>query len=83
MAKGKITIDYGSCKGCELCIAFCKRQRISLGNALNEKGYFAAQVVENGDKKPCLGCALCATVCPEIAITVYRKQRTEDEVSND
>ena len=36
---------------------------------LNAKGYHPAQLVEP-DK--CVGCASCATMCPDTAITVER-----------
>jgi 2-oxoglutarate ferredoxin oxidoreductase subunit delta len=36
---------------------------------LNSKGYHPAALVSEG----CTGCAICAIVCPEAAITVYRE----------
>jgi 2-oxoglutarate ferredoxin oxidoreductase subunit delta len=43
-------------------------------NALNKKGYSPARFKENPKEgeKGCTGCAQCATVCPEVAIEVYR-----------
>ena len=73
-AKGKIVIDRDRCKGCELCIEHCPNHRIELEKALNKKGYtparFREKVEEN--EKGCTACAQCATVCPEVAIEVYR-----------
>jgi 2-oxoglutarate ferredoxin oxidoreductase subunit delta len=67
--KGKIVIDQELCKGCELCIAFCLNKLIGLSDKLNAAGYLPASFKENGD---CTGCASCATICPEVAIEVYR-----------
>lgn len=36
---------------------------------LNAKGYHPAQLVE---PEKCVGCASCATMCPDTAITVER-----------
>jgi 2-oxoglutarate ferredoxin oxidoreductase subunit delta len=48
--------------------------RIEVDKALNKKGYSPARFKENAkeDEKGCTGCAQCATVCPEVAIEVYR-----------
>jgi 2-oxoglutarate ferredoxin oxidoreductase subunit delta len=73
-AKGKIVIDRDRCKGCELCIEHCPNHRIELEKALNKKGYTPARFKENVEEneKGCTACAQCATVCPEVAIEVYR-----------
>jgi 2-oxoglutarate ferredoxin oxidoreductase subunit delta len=41
---------------------------------LNKKGYAPARFEETlkEGEKGCTGCAQCATVCPEVAIEVYR-----------
>jgi 2-oxoglutarate ferredoxin oxidoreductase subunit delta len=41
---------------------------------LNKKGYVPVRFEEEVkvDEKSCTGCAQCATVCPEVAIEVYR-----------
>jgi 2-oxoglutarate ferredoxin oxidoreductase subunit delta len=36
---------------------------------LTPTGYHPAQLVKDG----CTGCAICAIVCPDAAITVYRE----------
>ena len=67
--KGSISIEQELCKGCSLCIEFCPKGSISLSKKLNLKGYYLA---EFDDNKGFTGCAICALVCPEIAIEVYR-----------
>lgn len=38
---------------------------------LNEKGFRYANISEE-DAKDCIGCAMCATMCPDVCITVER-----------
>ncbi|MGZ3998859.1 MAG: 4Fe-4S dicluster domain-containing protein [Flavisolibacter sp.] len=66
--KGRVEINVERCKGCELCTAECKEHALSLGDAINLKGY--RYVVANNDL--CTGCVNCALVCPDAVITVYR-----------
>ena len=67
MPKIVITPDY--CKACSLCITACKKGVISLGEESNKMGYHAAVADESKD---CIGCRLCAIICPEAAIEVYK-----------
>ena len=68
--KAYITINKELCKECHLCIYACKRTLIVPTEELNSRGYHPV-VFNNGDT--CTGCALCATICPEVAIEVYRE----------
>ena len=70
-AKGHITIDPEVCKGCYLCIEVCPQKNIRISDKLNQKGYYPAQF-EQDDEKRCTACAQCATICPDVAIEVYR-----------
>jgi 2-oxoglutarate ferredoxin oxidoreductase subunit delta len=67
--KGTIVISPELCKGCELCINFCPKNVISQSSKLNAAGYQSAGFNDNGE---CTGCAICALVCPEVAIEVFR-----------
>jgi 2-oxoglutarate ferredoxin oxidoreductase subunit delta len=43
---------------------------------LNRKGYQPARSdAGNSPDRDCTGCALCAVVCPEVAIEVYRAKK--------
>lgn len=66
--KGRVEIDIQKCKGCELCIAACKEQALSLAGSINSKGY--RYIIANNNL--CNGCINCALVCPDAVITVYR-----------
>ena len=70
MAKGKVTFDDNSCKGCGLCVTACPKKIIFLDtDRINLKGYNPA-TVEKMDE--CIGCANCAMMCPDMIITVER-----------
>jgi 2-oxoglutarate ferredoxin oxidoreductase subunit delta len=72
--KGRITIDRELCKGCYLCISVCPQEVIKTSEKLNQKGYYPAKFLEDGDKgKTCIACTMCATMCPDVAIEVYRE----------
>ncbi len=73
--KGSIKINQELCKGCCLCIEFCPKGSIIIAKKLNAKGYFTAAVQDAG---VCTGCATCAVMCPEVAIEVYRDEKTDE-----
>lgn len=67
--KGRIYIEQGRCKGCGLCIDACPMKLIIMTGLFNKAGYF---IVANEQDEKCTGCAKCAAMCPEIAISVYK-----------
>lgn len=67
--KGTIEINRELCKGCEICMSFCPKGLISRSDKLNAAGYFPATFNKDGE---CTGCAICALVCADVAIEVYR-----------
>ena len=68
---GRIVIDQEKCKGCYLCIDVCPKNMIIEGEFINQSGYHPAVFRE--DINDCIGCAMCAIRCPDIAIKeVYK-----------
>ena len=68
--RGRIAINEGLCKGCGLCVDNCPTKVLVLSpTKINLKGYHPAEQVKDG----CIACAICATICPDAVITVYRE----------
>lgn len=65
----KVTIRAESCKSCGYCVKFCKKDVLAVGEKVNAKGY-PYVIVKDPDR--CVGCAMCAQMCPDAAIEVYR-----------
>ena len=65
----KVIIAKDTCKGCGLCVKACPKNVLALSEEeTNKAGYFIAEAVAEG----CIGCAACAVMCPDVAITVER-----------
>ncbi len=67
MARIQVIEKY--CKSCRLCIGACPSDVIRIGTKVNDSGYEVAEMKENAK---CIGCKMCAVMCPEAAIEVYR-----------
>lgn len=66
--KGCIRINRELCKSCGYCIEACPMGVIAIGDQFNKSGFFPAVVLR---PEKCTGCAMCAKVCPDIAIEVF------------
>ncbi|MBQ1955335.1 MAG: 4Fe-4S binding protein [Clostridia bacterium] len=66
----KVTINEERCRGCELCTTACPKNIIALSKTkLNAAGYHPAEIT---DQSICIACAMCARMCPHVAITVEK-----------
>lgn len=68
---GKVIINKDYCKGCELCTTACAKKLLKAGKEFNKNGYYAVEFICE-DETTCTGCALCAEMCPDIAIEVWK-----------
>ena len=70
-AKGYVEISAEACKGCNLCVLHCPKQCLELNTSdTNSYGLHYAQQVREED---CIACQSCAVICPDAAITVFKK----------
>lgn len=66
----KVTINEERCKGCGLCVNVCPKKVLVIAkDRLNAKGYHPAAA---DDQTNCISCAMCAMMCPDVAIKVER-----------
>lgn len=69
-----VTIDKSRCKACYLCIDMCPKKLIQKGSEANSLGHFPVSFQDSENQ--CLGCAMCAVRCPDMAITeVVKSER--------
>ena len=66
--KCHVVVNTEFCKGCGLCIRFCSKNVLVESENLNMAGYHYAEPSEGSE---CVGCMICAQMCPEVAIEVY------------
>ena len=67
-----IKLDKNKCKACYLCVEVCPKRLIKKGNEANSLGAFPVNFDDPNNE--CLGCAICAIRCPDLAITEVKRQ---------
>jgi 2-oxoglutarate ferredoxin oxidoreductase subunit delta len=67
-SKNNVVIRTEYCKGCGLCVAYCKKEVLKPSENLNKLGYY---YIEPAEGVECTGCMVCTLVCPDLAIEVY------------
>ncbi len=72
LPKGEVSVNEEFCKGCERCVSACPHKLLSMSGQINKYGYYPAIFADPEAK--CSGCALCAVVCPDIAIEVFKEK---------
>ena len=66
-----IVINKEKCKACYLCIEECPKKLLRVSKETNSLGNHVVEF--NDPNNECLGCAMCATRCPDLSITeVYK-----------
>lgn len=65
-----IHIDERVCKGCGLCVHFCKEGVLRISERRNAKGH---RVAEAAYPEKCRFCLLCEIGCSDFAIFIERE----------
>ncbi len=68
-AKGEIEIEEALCRSCGYCVKFCTKSCLEIKSKISESGHLVPEVIA---PEKCIGCAVCADMCPEFAIWVYK-----------
>ena len=73
-----VELDQDLCKGsdCYICVNACPKHVFAEGDTINPKGLRPSQV-----KSPeeCVGCRICESFCPDLAITITKKDEVTTE----
>jgi 2-oxoglutarate ferredoxin oxidoreductase subunit delta len=67
-----IKIDKTKCKACYLCVDVCPKSLIKKGTEANGLGAFPVEFCDFNNQ--CLGCAMCAIRCPDLAIYEVKRE---------
>ncbi len=63
---GRIVIDKERCKACNICMSVCPKKLIHPSASVNSRGLNYAECDDKNHE--CIGCAICAHSCPDVAI---------------
>ncbi|MDD1773306.1 MAG: ferredoxin family protein [Methanomassiliicoccales archaeon] len=82
----EVRVNPEYCKGCRLCVTVCPRKVIEEGTELSEKGYVPPMVAhpekcanwKRTDKRKAV-CEMCILTCPDHALELDEKARTQPE----
>jgi 2-oxoglutarate ferredoxin oxidoreductase subunit delta len=67
----RIEVIKETCKGCQLCVPACPHDLIFYTKSeINQMGFYPVEYVDPDQK--CTACKLCAIICPDVAIRVYK-----------
>jgi 2-oxoglutarate ferredoxin oxidoreductase subunit delta len=66
-----IHIDERVCKGCGLCVHFCKEGVLNISERRNARGY---PIAEAARPEKCKFCRLCEIACSDFAIYIEREK---------
>ena len=57
------------CKSFGYCVKYCPKQVLAVGKNVNSNGY---EYIEPVNQEACVACCMCARICPDGAIEVYK-----------
>ena len=66
-----IVIDENRCKSCYICVNTCPKKLIKKSSKVSNLGDNLVEFVD--EKNECIGWAMCATRCPDMAIVEVHK----------
>lgn len=70
-AKGYVEISVEGCKGCGLCVANCPTNCLAMN--LSDTNSYGLHYAYLAEEEKCIACANCGIICPDAAVTVYKK----------
>ncbi|MCP4150825.1 MAG: 4Fe-4S dicluster domain-containing protein [bacterium] len=70
-AKGYVEISVEGCKGCGLCVVYCPKKCLEMNET--DTNSFGLHYAFQAREEDCVACKNCAVICPDAAITVYKK----------
>lgn len=65
----KVEVNSVTCKACLLCVDNCPKNVLAEGNKTNTSGYHFVVVANESE---CIACKMCAIICPDAAIEIYK-----------
>ena len=68
--KYNVVINREGCKGCEICMIWCKKNLIKEDKSYLNKNVVHPVMVENMEE--CVGCLNCALMCPDSVISIEK-----------
>ncbi len=69
----QVTVLSRYCKGCGLCVEFCRQGKLTIQEKPNRQGIRTAAAKPDVE---CTGCMRCALMCPDAAIELIRLDET-------
>lgn len=66
-----IVIDENRCKSCYICLTTCPKGLIKKSDKTSRLGDYLVEF--NDTNNECIGCAMCAKRCPDMAIVEVHK----------
>lgn len=65
-----LEINKERCKSCLYCLSVCKKDVLAISGKSNKTGY---HYIEVKNQENCVGCRMCAMMCPDAAIQIYKE----------